>query len=39
MQLLLVESIALPLILTGLTLVLGVTAELSPCMHDCCPPH
>ena len=30
MQLLLAESIALPLILTGLTLVLGVTAELSP---------
>jgi uncharacterized membrane protein YccC len=34
MQLLLAQTIPLPLILTGLTLILGVTAELGPCMRD-----
>jgi uncharacterized membrane protein YccC len=37
-QLLLAQTIPLPLILTGLALILGVTAEISPCTRGCCPP-
>jgi uncharacterized membrane protein YccC len=37
-QLLLQRDIPLPLILTGLALILGVTAEISSCTLGCCPP-
>jgi uncharacterized membrane protein YccC len=37
-QLLLAQNIPLPLILTGLTLLLGVTAEISAFTDGCCPP-